>query len=358
MIYYFFIIFINVIAIIFFYNNQTLKLRNTKAYLYVCFFILFLISSFRSLDVGIDTSQYYNHFNIISNTSIFDIISRYRFASMEIGYNLLCKFCFLIIPNYFFLQLVVSAINCFGMMHFIRFNVSNVYIGLISYLGLGVFFYSMNLSRQMIAVTFVALSWDYLRQNKLIKSFLLLILASLFHVTAIIFILVYVIYILKDYEGFYKVAIVFIILVIINYEYVLELAQLLFPVFKNYYTNQKTIQSAGMIKIIWALIFFLSIINIFNHKIDSNLKIISLFSLVFLACNIIGLKFNYFERLGLYFIPFVIPLLDLSKKRFKKRHLKKIYIVCICLFFSLMFIARGSTDQYQYDVYFINIIHK
>lgn len=342
---------INFIAIICFYKNKRIKLKNKKFFLFLSFMVLIFISGFRSLEVGVDTLNYYKHFNIILNSSFFDICTSFKYYSIEIGYNIVAKICSLIVPNYLFFQFVVSLICGIGMMKFIENNINNVYLGVILYLGLGIYLYEFNLSRQMLAVVFVINSWDFFLKKKNLLCFIFLLIACTFHITAIVFIIAFIIYYFKDRRWIYILSISIITFFIFNYDVIIKIAQQIFPTYRNYFVNERTIQNVGFITILWIGIFVIAVLNIIK-KNNSGLDFcISIFSLIYIACNLIGLQFNYFERIGLYFLPFVIILIEKSKFLIPK-NFRIYYLILLILIFSILFLKRASTDQYNYSFYY------
>lgn len=351
MIYYSLLLYIYFVAILCFYHKNKLKIKNKKIFLLLSFFALICISGFRSINVGVDTANYYDHYEIISNTSIMEICSTFRFNSIEIGYNLLAKICSVCVSDYIFFQFIVSTICGVGMMHFIYNNVDNVLIGVITYLGLGLYLFELNLSRQMLAVIFVINAWDYLIKGKRNICLLFLFIACSFHITSIIFVLLFIIYFFRNSKQVYKLIIIGIFISVMNYEYIITLARRFFPIFKNYYVNEKAIQQVGSVMYIWLGIIIVAFTNIMKNN-DKKQKMISVYSLIYVACNLIGMQFNSFERIGLYFLPFVIPMLDNSKYIFQRKYQRFFYLIMIIVLFSVMFIIRASTSQYQYSFYY------
>ncbi len=65
------------------------------------------------------------------------------------------------------------------------------YVALISFYCVGLFFTSNNLTRQSIAVAITWISWTYIVQQKPIKFFISIIVASAFHTSAIFFLPMY-----------------------------------------------------------------------------------------------------------------------------------------------------------------------
>lgn len=344
-----------VIAMIFcsYKNSKISFTRNKNVILYFSFGVIILISALRNVNVGVDTKSYLQHFYLIANTSIIDIITTYKYLGFEIGYNLLCKSFSFIFPNYYVFQMFISFIYCYGMMKFIKNNTYNVYLCIILFLGLELFTYSLNISRQMLAVMILCHAWNYLIKDKFTKSVLLFFLALTFHATSVVFVLVYIVYKLRNKQYIFYTIPFFLVLFSFNYQLIIGIFKKYFPYYINYYVNERNIQSAGSIIIVWLIIGVLSIYIIYNKK---NLiikdKLYATFSLVYIFCNVVGLSFNYFERIGIYFLPFVLLLFDRYYVLIDTKKLKFLYFfgTATC-FLVLFFITVLTSSQYQYSFF-------
>lgn len=352
MIYYIAVIIIVILAALCFIMNGKINfMRNRNLFLFFSFFVFFMLSAFRSVDVGVDTKTYEKHYNIILNTSISDICANYDFNSMELGYNLLCKLSSYIVPNYYFWQLIVSALFCFGMYKFIKNNGENYYMAFSVFLGSGLFLNSLNISRQMLAVMFAVNAWSYMKRRENLASIICILLASLFHISALIFGLAYIIWMLRKVRLVYYIIPIVSILTVFNYEWIIELGRIVFPQFNSYYFNVKPIQEAGMIWCVWLIIILISFIVLFKKNLNSEAKLIGIFALIYVSCNLVGLQFNYFERIGLYFLPFVILLFDEFLRVLANKY-RFVYVIGVSTCYLILFLISSQSMQYAYNTFF------
>jgi hypothetical protein len=153
------------------------------------FLTLFLIilPGLRSYNVGTDTGNYvgiYEQF-YSSNTGL-EFIFNY---SLEIGFTLLMFFASGISDSPTALLFICSIVFCLTIMFsFKRLNRAgaNSLLLVISFLGLGSYFFIFNGARQGIAASFVWLGFSFLLTNNIKKYLVCCIAAMLFHSTAVV----------------------------------------------------------------------------------------------------------------------------------------------------------------------------
>ena len=136
--------------------------------------LLIFIAGSRTVDVGTDTYTYFVIFND----------AQHDFNKLEIGWYILNIFCGSICDDFNFLLFVVSALTITGVCIVLKKETQNVQIGLCLYYVM-CFATSMNVMRQFLAITIVYMGLYFLSKNKIGKFIFSVILASLFHVSAL-----------------------------------------------------------------------------------------------------------------------------------------------------------------------------
>lgn len=140
----------------------------------------------RDWNVGIDTMQYAYHFDIVSYTA------SHGMEMTEWGFF---KFMFFIRYwmgwNFQTLLFLLGTLNIFSLIYNLRRYSTNIYLGIIIYLTLGLF--TMNLSgmRQSFAIALCFLSVPLIEQRRLIPFLLLIGAAFTIHNSAVVFLPVY-----------------------------------------------------------------------------------------------------------------------------------------------------------------------
>ena len=342
--------------------------KNRNTFIVLSFIAIIYLLGMRDLNVGADTKSYCNMFDKVALTPFSEIIKHYYFSYMEVGYIVLMKVVSFL-GNYLLFQIIISIITNILFFKFIKENFENYFVGVMLFLSLDVFFLLFNLSRQMLAVALVINCWSYLNHKKRVMALCFLVCAGFIHTTAWLFIGFFMVYFMKKCKLFIKLIPVIGITALFFYQEIIDIAYFILPHYANYYGNHKTIMEAGFAKIIWLIILVISLITIIKKIkiIDiKNNSVISLndqralnwhietylyasFSLFYVVTNIIGLSFNYFERIGCYFVPFVTVTFERFGTQIKNPILRRIYFNGIIICFSVYFILSSRTDQYIYN---------
>ena len=324
--------------------------KNRHLFLGMTLFLMALIMGLRSSEVGVDTHHYQELFAKVQRTDWNIILSQFYTYSLEIGYVILMKLCGLI-GNYYFFQAVTAIIMLSLVGTFLQVSVKNLYLGEIVYFGLGMFGWSFNITRQMFAVMLIANCWILLKQGKRYKSLLLLMIAISIHTFSIVFLIAYIIFAFRRHKWFLRIAPIIGIILAVNYKFLINFFSQLFPKYSNYYANNRTVLTVGLVRVIWAIIAAFSIYLIYRRKGEK--QIIAIFSLIFVICNLIGTSFNYFDRLGYFFCPFVIVLFDLIAQEIQMKVLRILYCIGVCTCFSIYFLISMQSAQYSYHTFIL-----
>ena len=201
----------------------------------------------------------------------------------------------------------------------------------------------------MLASMLVANSWIFLKKGKNKISILYILVASTFHITALIFMVAYIIYFFRYNKRIIRLIPLVIIIGALNFDRLFPFITRYFTYYHNYYANEKVVQTAGFVWIIWIIVLLIAARIIYIAKgTNTEHSIAAIFSMIWVVCNIIGLSFNYFERLGLYFIPFVSVMFSFSGNYIKSRLVRKIYLNGMTIAFIIYFLLSASSKQYLY----------
>ncbi|MFW6015621.1 MAG: EpsG family protein [bacterium] len=156
--------------------------NNRKVYLFITFSIMFFYSALRGSSVGIDTSNYLDIFNEIKYMGLVNSVKTLRFEYGFIFFNYLLSFT----NN---AQLFLIATSLFIFYSFSKTIYRYSYNVIISTFLFVAFFFgrTMNTVRQFVALSIILLSLPYLFNKKTLKFVIMVIMASMFHSTAILF---------------------------------------------------------------------------------------------------------------------------------------------------------------------------
>ena len=345
MIYIWLTIFLLIFAIIL--NNSKRK----NVFIFISFSLMALIMGLRSVNVGVDTLTYYESFYLIAKTPWHVLLKSYYFEGLEIGYVILVKICTFFFNSYYSFQFVFSVIYCSFFASFCK-QLKHPYVGVFVFLGSALFLESFNIARQMLAVAMFAYAWSLFFKGKKRKSTVILLLSLLMHTTSLLAIIPFVVFFLFQKKFVVYLSPVIALLMYLLFPYFLDFSIDNISHYANYYDNHKVVQEATGAKILWLIYATLSLIVIYNRTFDRQSKCAAFFTLVLVAFNFIGLKMNYVERLGLFYLPFVVLLFDSFGDLFNCVFLKRIFYMFVICFFTMYFILSSQSLQYKYSFFF------
>lgn len=316
--------------------------RNKKAYVVIISILLILISGLRKYTVGIDSEQYYFSYKMIGELSWENLIN----TRYEYGYALFCRILNLISNNSQILFFISSIINIVAISKLIYKYSTNATLSFFIYVALGIFFSSMNVLRQTLALSIVLFGIDFLLKNKKKIFVIFVIIAAQFHSTAYVALLLLIPAYMKFTDK--KLLVIFIISVIS-----FLLGKTIFAFLSNYIEQYQTYDATNFafenyfatgIYMIQALIFLIfgrmAMKKNLNNENNSDYKLYNL--LIFATCfyfsfEMIAIRANIMERLSQYFSVFSVVLIPASIKNLNIITNKKIYSI---LFVSLLFLEN------------------
>lgn len=338
--------------------------RRQEYFLLITFVVFALIMGMRDMTVGIDTKTYAQHYAELANANWKEVLSGNSFQStMEIGWNVLSKLCTYILPSYLFFQFVYAIVYCGLSAHFIL-KTKDVFVTTILFLGIGLYTGAFNVQRQFLAIILLANGYLFFKEKKLRLSIIYFICAILIHKSAFIFLIVLLVYQLRSNNTLIKLIPVVGVLLALNYSKLIALASQILPQYHSYYSNERgTPQSASGVWIIWIIIIIIAVYTIYSNKIeDQDFKVECIFSIAYVLCNVVGLYFNYFERVGWYFMPlipmmfynfggYVDKLCPICIKKYFPVPIKLVYYIGLTVSFTLYYLLScftGSGLQYSF----------
>jgi hypothetical protein len=159
--------------------------RKSIFLLILSFLILLLYGGFRGENVGTDTPQYYNHFLYIK--AGVDLITEplWKFLLQSIVY----------FNGDFHAVLILSSVITLVPIFFVVYRISPYpVLSIFLYVALYYYFYSFNIIRQSIALSFSLLSICYFFEKKRLLFILAALTAIMFHYSSIIVVIGLLIY--------------------------------------------------------------------------------------------------------------------------------------------------------------------
>jgi hypothetical protein len=164
-----------------------IKKSNKKIYIFLLVFPLFILAAFRAPSVGNDTLNYYKSYLTVSQEAFFSPTQ----SRMEIGYIYYMRIIALLGFGYLGFQIITSAILLFSISRFIYKYSTNIAFSFFIFMTTRMFFGIMNISRQYLAIAVLLFSIECIRNKKLFKFSLFVLIAASIHFTAIFFFTAY-----------------------------------------------------------------------------------------------------------------------------------------------------------------------
>lgn len=151
---------------------------------------LFLFAALRSYTVGTDVEAYYYYMysSGVGNT-LQDWYQNNSFS--DPGFYLMIGLMQLISPDPQIMLVIIGAVVAFSFSYFTYHEKGNVLIFFMMFIGFRIFSFTLSGLRQATAMSIIFIAYIQLKNNRNLVFLLLTLLASTFHLSAIIFLLAY-----------------------------------------------------------------------------------------------------------------------------------------------------------------------
>ncbi len=236
---------------------QNMKEETTKKYIIYGAVSVFLIFFGLRGFILTDWINYYNYYN---NLEWYKVL--YFFNEKEYGYEpgfaILVMICKMIYPNYFFLQFIASLILTLSLFSFFKRYSKNFLLSLMLYIVFEGIYISTNLVRNSIAISIFLLALPYLEQRKPLVYFPLCLLATSFHLSALIYFPLYFFFHIRLNKWIYlSIFMIANMAFISHFSFILSLINLLgideameekVRIYTEIYTSSKKIFSIGYLE--------------------------------------------------------------------------------------------------------------
>lgn len=331
-----------------FFKYYPIKGKNELLFCLIYFFILFVISAFRSETVGGDLENYLPEFDAVSKMNFKQLFVDGYFGR-EKGFLVIEKIISVISSSHqayiFFTSLIFCSISYYVI---IKYS-ANVYLSIFLFITIS-YLFSFNIIRAAIAGSICLLSYNAIITRKFIKFLLIIVSASLIHITAIFALPLYFLWNL-DYKP-YRVIFFIIVSLIISYiisgsiavSYMIELLPY-FAIYEN--SSYVSDFSSGLTTLSYAMIIF-TLLEMYLYKISSGKdKISELFIWITASATSIQFFASLFvliNRISSIYYAFIIISLPYLLKRYNGKY-KSLFLFFIALYFILLYIIILTQDQ-------------
>lgn len=304
-----------------------------KIFLIIVYIILFLIVGLRNFETGNDTINYLKFFDNTTQSK-WNMLTTGHFEPGYVIFNIILSYfttnsrLFLIITSFIFSTVIIT---------FISKESKHPYISIIIYIGLLLFYYSMTMIRQFMAIMIIIYAYKYVKTRNLIKYILSILLACTFHMTAIIAIFIYPMYILKISKKIICIMISFSIL--LSFAIPLCIENILSIAGRTGFYSDR-LWSYNVSNILYTLIYLILFIIFFKtlKKYNNKEQINDFYLLMILSSsciNLLGISMNVLSRLAMYYSIFTIIAVPNMIECINIKKIREKFYICLTLFLLL-----------------------
>ena len=346
-------VWISLIIYVFFINiiMSKIKIKNKNKYflIFAGIGIIFIMGSRNHLTGVSDINVYYNYYDYISSISFKDIFQCNPYG-FELGYVLLNKVSSLFFHNPQTILYLEAFICVLCTSYFIYKNSQKMFDSLMYFMCFGCMMFALSGFRQAIAMSICLVSIEFIKQKKILPFSILVLIACMFHQTALIFFISYFL-INSDFKiKHISVLILFLLLVIVFNNEIIFIAN---NVFNRHYEGYIGSSFNGiMYVIIDLLIIVMAIItkneNNNRNKIGINMTILSLIFFI------LGYFVEISQRISWYFLYGTIVALPNLYTLIENKRNQEVVRLLFLIFAIILFIYRFSNNQYSNYEFFWN----
>ena len=310
-----------------------------KKYVIISLSVLLLITSLRDVSVGADIQGYMSVFEQMRDYGFDEMLSK-AFQKKDPVYYIV-SWLFSKTFYYFRIWLIfVAAFYFFALGGLIISQSEMPLISILAFICLGDFAFSLSALRQVLALSFIILSYPFLKDKKYLKFVAMVLIAGLFHQTALIFLLPLPFSKIKPGIIHFSVLTVSVITVLFFRTQFLFLLSKVIDItrYQGYFGGNASVLSISGF-IIKAAVFLYSL-SYSGQLIARKPHSVILYNIYF-----VGLIFQLFSviiaemfRVSMYFSVFGIILLanaSVCEKKSNLRILLQIFLTCILLVYFL-----------------------
>ena len=345
---------------------------NRIIYVLLCAIIIVLVG-FRGLSVGSDSTEYNRIFLDVSNESFGEIMK--DTSRFEKGFLIYLKMLSFVTTDYHFLFIVTAIVSMLPIFIVVYKYSKNYYFSLAIFVLLRFMFAQMNVIRQTLAIGILFIAFYFLIKKKRIPCLISIIIASTFHITAIVFVLLLLVSVIKiriDRKNVRSWIVISILAYFLG-DIIINALFMAFPQFYHYNTSEY-FESNNLANFVSVLICFSFIalvlfynayphINVTKSKnanscvtiaseyvLNKTLIFTMLFSLIIfcLAC-----KASLLDRVASYFYIFSIIYVPNIIEKYAKKDKCILYLLIVTVLISYFVITIVFRPEWNYVVPYV-----
>ena len=294
------------------YNKN--RVINGNAYLIVCGIIIALMIGLRHpLNGSVDTYRYFQNWILMRGVNYDNLVSALNTIDLEKGYLILVWLLTRIFYHPQWLLVLTGIFFSITICCFVKYSCNSSPLALMAFNALGSFAFMVQGLRQSIAMCLCLWALECLKRNSWLKFIILILLASTFHASALVY---FVVFILSKLKIDLKSIVVFSLAVITAIIMLPWLFELVNSWINDDYALGNGAESGGVVAI---LIYFVIIVFglLFGNKNEKYFPLYIYMTMVAMVCMIMRNSVSTIaERIAQYFAFGQMAVLAHSIKRF------------------------------------------
>lgn len=293
------------------------------------------------------------YYKIYLRTAVDTIEEISGFHSMEESYLWINKFLVSIIPWGQFIIYLEAAFSTFAVFRFIYKNTEDVYIGVIVYICTGGWLFFLTGFRQAFAICICLFAFEYMKKKRFTMDLValgIILIATLFHSTAWIFLVAFIVRNLKLNKTTVFWAIVLTVLAFVIMNPFVDMIEKMMGT--NYRVGYEGNIFGGIVPV---MVFFGALLlSYIAWKHDKEYTEKYGFQIMLLLTGLCMYLFRYntvvFERMSYYFTIVVCSVLPNSISAVKDRRMQ---VVCkaVCIAFCVALFVYRQSDSGKFYFY-------
>ena len=185
-----YIVVILILFMLAYFEDKSRHIKQQKKYIYIAEFILIIFFGLRGF-IQSDFQNYYPWFEYLPTLWSLEDFGNVFVENYEPGFVLFSILCKSISSNYFVWILICSIIDIILLKKIFNEYSINCCFSFAIYFAIGALIMEFNLMRNIKAILILVIALKYIQQKQIWKYFLCVFIATLFHITAIIFVPLY-----------------------------------------------------------------------------------------------------------------------------------------------------------------------
>ncbi len=320
-----------------------LKTKEKSKILFLVFsgLVLVLFIGLRSKNLG--SADSFNYYRVQEGAFVFGSWrSYYNPDYVEGGFQFLVYVISRCFGSAQWLFIITAIIYVGSICYFIYHNSEDLPLSMVMYITLGLMQFHMQGMRQAIAMSICLFAYEQAKRRNLVKFLLICFLATLFHQTAIIF---FVVYIITAFDFNLRTLAFMFALSLATLLFSTQLTELANDIFERDYTN--IADGGGYVKLAIYLLT-IGLIFVFESRLQEKKEITSLLYVTMLG--FVFFLFRYFaanmgERISFYFVFPQIVLLPrvLNKFTASEKIFLRSTVIMLC---SVLFLYNLSGNNF------------